>query len=686
MEGRDLRIKIALEKAYPDKNVRNISQKNKKLYTEIRNVVKERNIELIDYIKSLGFNYINGWKEELTEKEAINLLKGFFPDSRFRNVSDIAKNTVLYSYIRKTSKSRGIDTIKYLEHLGFKYEGMVNTRLDIYSICKLNKEYIVNMSELARILGTSRQNLDQKIKSKRKIYESWPEADFTENQIELVINVIKNRDYYYEDMDNGTTIKIFHSAQRDGKNAILYKDNSIVKFKFEIPVRIEKELKLAGFDKYEEQDMEIIKLIESEKKLSEIEEDEYGNRILNVLNTELKNKIITRASYLNMKYADYLQSIGFEVNNKRKYSDKDIVNLLSRYVIGNNLIKIPVNSRDYIRIFRIAKNRGYNGLEKFIEDYGFKYERIRYILDIDEKYQEIIKRNYIVEGNKIYINSLDPFYNRICSYSYKNSKSPDEYISQLGFERIKSPKELPENYKQFDWKAEEVERLKDVYSDNSIGDVLDKLANECGEVYLDTSSKTYWNLWKIANIRDMSINDLIELLGFKRLYAWDEHEIGRIHNRHEELVNDSEFIRSNILELQKIQGGLEKSKTTNEKIKRSRALVKAVKKLYHYKCQLCSNDGEGFCVPPIEKEGGELYVEVHHIIPMHEAKEWEDESEQQIDTYKNVIVVCSYHHKYLHYYHGGFRKIIEMDNDLYFESKLGDRIKIYTNHHLTSIK
>jgi len=524
------------------------------------------------------------------------------------------------------------------------------------------------------------------IKSKRKVYKSWQESNFTDREIDLIITVIESRNYYYEENSSGTIIKIFHSAKNDGKNAILYKANDVIKCKFELPNRIEQKLKVAGFDMYEEQDMEIIKLINSEQNLSEIEEDKYGNKILNVLDTQLKSKIIARANYLNMKYTDYLQSMGFEATNKRKYSDKDVINLLSKYVINNNIIKIPSNNRDYIRIFRIAKNRGYRGLEKFFEDYGFKYERIRYALDLNEKNKEIIAKNYIVQDNRIYINSLDPFYNRICSYAYKNNKLPDEYIIQLGFERIKNPKELPENYIQFDWKSEELNHLKDVYSDDNIGAILDRLANEKGEVYLDTSSQTYWNLWKIANIRDISINELIEILGFKRLYAWDDHKIERPHNHKNELLDDREFVRSNILELKEIQGGLEKSQTTNDRIKRSLKLVKAIKKLYHYKCQLCSDDGEGFSTPPIEKEDGSLYVEVHHIIPIEKANNWEDESNKKIDTYKNVIVVCSYHHKYLHYYHGGFEKIIEMDDGFYFESKLGDKIKIFTNHHLTITK
>lgn len=687
VQGRDLRIKLALERLYPDKKVKNISQKDKRLYTEIRNTIIERNIDLVNYIKSLGFDYINGWKESLTEQEAINLLNGFFPDKKISNISIISKNSVLYSFVREKSKKMKIDTTDYLERLGFVYEGNINTNYDITALKRLNQEYSINMSELARILGTTKQNLDQKIKSKRQPTMPWQKEDFNSKEIDIITKIIKNQDHYYEDIDKEIIVRIYHPLKNDGKIAILYKENETIKCKFDLPDDIMTELEKAQFDIFNEKDIEIIKTINSDQQLCQIEDNDDSIKILNVTDQKLKNKIIARANNLKMKYGEYLNYIGFGSLNKRKYSDKDIIDKLSKYVIHDNIVKVPVNSNDYIRFFRIAENRGYKGLEKFIEAFGFKYERIRTTEDISEIHTSIIKNSYIVYSNKIYINSLDPFYNRMCSYSYKNNISLDDYIKQLGFERIRNPKELPADYVQLDWKSNELNRLKHAYKDDNIISILVELANENNEIYLDTSSQTYWHLWKISNIRGMTINRLIESLGFRRLYAWDNHKIERPRIPQEPLQDEKEFVQSKIVELKEIQGGLEVSKTKIDRINRSQKLVKTIKNLYHCKCQLCSDGEYGLSVPPIEvDEIGNLYIEVHHIIPINESKKWEDESDKEIDTYKNVIVVCSYHHKYLHYYHGGFNSIIEMEDGLYFVSKLGDTIKITTNYHLSATK
>jgi len=690
MVGIDLRIKIALERNYPDKKVQGVAQKDNKLYREIRNTIKEKNIDMVDYIKYLGFDYISGWKDEITESEAIYLLDGLFPEKRIDSISSIAKkNASLYNFIFKSSKAIGMDTSEYLIKLGFKYyNGDINLNYDIDSLSKLNQKYIVNMSELARILGTKKQNLDQKIKSKKKIHKSWQEVGFTEEEIDLIINVIRSRNHYFEDESNGTIVRIYHSSHNDGKNAVLYKNVDNIKCSFELPDSIIMEMELTGFDKYEEQDMEILKVIYSDDGACEISEDEFGNKVLNVLDSKFKNKINSRLICLKLKRDEYFEKMGFKTIDRHIYTDEYIIDLLRKYIIRDNIVKIPISSKDYIKAFRIAKKRGFHGLEKFIENYGFKYERIRYMysdIDVNERYKNIIQENYIVYRNSIYINSLDPFYNRICSFAYKKNLLPDGFIKQLGYERIKNPRDLPVDFIQFDWKTDQI-RLKDVYSDDNVLLILAELSNEKYEVYLDTSSAIYWNLWKICNMRDIGINELIESLGYKRLYAWDDHKIERPHIFHEELENEKEFIDSIIIELESIQGGLEKSTTKEDKVKRSQKLVKTIKKLYHCKCQLCSCNEDGFSVPPIEKENGELYVEVHHIVPIHKVKDWEDESDKEIDNYKNVIVVCSYHHKYLHYHHGGFEKIIQDDGEYYFKSRLGDKIIIYTNHHLTMSK
>lgn len=686
MDEIDLRIKTKLEELYTDKKVENILKKDKKLYYEIVKRYKKKNIDLRDYLDSLGFTYEKSWKEEYTDEKAKKILIDMFPDKLVSISLLVKNNSALYRYINQNSKEKHIEVSEYIVELGFEDIERKNTKYDVNNIKILYMDYNVNKSELARIIGTTKQNLDQKLKSKKINNISYISDKFTDEEIDLIINVIRSRKHYYEDESKEIRIKIYHSKSNVEKYAILFKENQRIKINFDLPDIIIKEMTKYEFDKYQEQDMELLKIMYQDCSIEIFNDEEENDGLtpIYIEDSKLRSKINSRANVLNMNLEDYAKYLGFRSLNKRTYSSEQIKELLEQYKLDNNIIKIPIQSKDYIKIFRIAKNRGYKGLEEFVKSFGFKYERIVGREDINEKYKNILEQRYIVENKKVYINSLDPFYNRIFSYSYKKNMDLNEYIKKLGFNRIISPNELPENYIQYDWKKDVI--LNENYSFESILLFLDEIANENNEIYIDTESKDYWNLWKIANIRNISVNDLIEMLGYKRIYAWEDHKIERQHIKEEEPANDEKkYVDDLLKDLEKIQGSLEIVKNESERINRNQALVKKIKRLYHSKCQLCCTDENGFSVPPIEKEDGDLYVEVHHIKQISEISKINDESNMLIDSYKNVIVVCSYHHKYLHYHHGGFNDIIqEKDSQLYFKSKLGDKIKIYTNYHLSA--
>ena len=115
-----------------------------------------------------------------------------------------------------------------------------------------------------------------------------------------------------------------------------------------------------------------------------------------------------------------------------------------------------------------------------------------------------------------------------------------------------------------------------------------------------------------------------------------------------------------------------------EKKKRSQLLVRKMKELYSYKCQLCNPNNP---IPVIEMLNGLEYVEMHHIIAISNSSA-EDETDSILDNYANCVVVCSHHHKMLHYHKGGFDELDEMVDGLYFVNDETE-LKIYTNKHLT---
>ena len=92
---------------------------------------------------------------------------------------------------------------------------------------------------------------------------------------------------------------------------------------------------------------------------------------------------------------------------------------------------------------------------------------------------------------------------------------------------------------------------------------------------------------------------------------------------------------------------------------RSRQLADEMKRHYGYQCQLCGPDA-----PRIDMGGGQYYVEIHHILGLAETERSgrvhphedhrQDARHYQLDSFTNIVVVCAYHHKLLHYYYSGF--------------------------------
>lgn len=82
---------------------------------------------------------------------------------------------------------------------------------------------------------------------------------------------------------------------------------------------------------------------------------------------------------------------------------------------------------------------------------------------------------------------------------------------------------------------------------------------------------------------------------------------------------------------------------------RSRRLAEELKLRYQYRCQLCEEHTRA-----IDMGNGRFYVEVHHIrgIAETEAGQYrsQDEGHYDLDSHRNIVVVCPYHHMLLHNY------------------------------------
>lgn len=178
-------------------------------------------------------------------------------------------------------------------------------------------------------------------------------------------------------------------------------------------------------------------------------------------------------------------------------------------------------------------------------------------------------------------------------------------------------------------------------------------------VYIPTQDAIYRNLYSIAKLNNITLDEYIEKLGYIRTKKVSE--IQEISDEIEEIIK-------------KEKNEVEKELHSEEKIKRNHQIINKLKRFYGYECQLC-NDAQKII---IKKEDGTNYVEVHHIKNLS----LEMDEEGTLDRVNNLIVVCPNHHKMLHYHHGGYTKIKMCNGKLAFVNDSAEILPIINNKHL----
>lgn len=688
--NKDIRYKRVLEKLYPDKNVLALQEKHKSLYQEIRLYSEEKGLRVKDYIIGLGFEYTR--KNQVryySEEELIPELQHLFPDKIFGDLKQIQdKNNDLFNSLKSISKKNKLGTYEYLFELGYVQKsdsvGESNIIYDTISLLKLRNEYNFNASKLANWLSVSKQNLDHKMSRKRDFYPYWQEKELNIDDLKIINSMIDDKATFYEDSENNTIFNIYkNNVQQDC--AILIIKGEEVKCIFSIPQDLKAKLLNSGFHKYDSRDFEIQKELNNNSDLLNI--DDTGIIEIKISNKSLDKRITSilqsrKDTDYGSNKSKYLEFLGFKTS-RYKITDDEIHTILLKYRDAEtNNIHIPADDAEYDRINNLAHRRGYKGIKDFIESYGYNYYRVR-VTNYIEKVTERIKQYYIVDENRIYINSTDPLYAGLTQYAMKNNMKLDELLSSIGFIRVKN-NDLPEGYRQFDWAKQEKIQIKDMQIGEGLITLLDERIIQGNQIYISSYEPLYDRLFLYSHRNGSTIDEFLKSLGYARIFLRDMPSESREFHWIQDKSDESDIFSQKMLsEIRSIQGDLETSKTIKEKVLRSSNLVKAMKKLYNFRCQLCCPDDTDFSSPIIEKDDGTLYVEAHHITAISERDAVDDDSRKAIDTYENVVVVCTHHHKFLHYHRGGFSEIVkDKAGILYFRSNNGELAIVYTDHHL----
>ena len=389
---------------------------------------------------------------------------------------------------------------------------------------------------------------------------------------------------------------------------------------------------------------------------------------------------------------EYVESFGFIYKSGRHDSSiafrtvtvtsseaiQRTIDRIKPYVIpGTNTVKIDTSSPDYKYLVFTANSRGFSSFKAMLEEYGFYYESKRgkrsslddvdYVSDI----LKVITERYKVDDTHVYISSYDPFYYRLNNYVRIHGKKMDEYLSEHGYRRIKKAYDLPDGYIPYDYTEDLLLKVNGSWSEEKLRDILKRLADG-NTVSLNHDSYLYTILNKRAADVGISISEFINNLGFILRLTSDTPEMPE-----EEQSLEESAVKKELDILKNIQAEYSHIRAESIKVKRNQILVKVLKSLYKGRCQIC---GDNSIIPPIYNAKGERYCEVHHINPISSIRTDSDVSE--IDSYRNTIVLCPFHHSYLHHQNGGGFVLENKNGKIFLDNHHGDTLEIRLNHHI----
>jgi len=561
-----------LNKLYKNKEITGFSKDYEIFYMRLRDCLKEKDIEIGNFLRDNGFSYRE--RRTKSKDETLNDIikeveKKFGKD--IKEMRNIIGDGHLYNKLSKYGKIMKKTPIEVLNSNGFQITAAATglksqNKYDIKILQELNELYKFNRAELASALGVSRERIRQQIKSKVRESNIWSTNKITEFEKTLIIDMCRKKEFLFNNED----IKFLRIYQirkehiaKSSKYAILIinTDNSI-KYTKDLDKELINILDENGYDKYTKADFEVLKYMDNHPTSYTVEAE-----TIDIVDSELKNLLKTRSS-----------------------SKTNEIRGIENYVKFITGWKYKTKS------------------ERFKEIWAQTQEKTL------ELYKNEIKSHYVIENNKIFILQQDPLRNRVQVYAYKHNdkfNSFEDLVKHIGFEWVPA-KQLPDWYTPYD------------FNENVESETL-----------------------------DLESEDL----------------------------NKDEFIAK----LKSIQGSAEVRSIKQEKVMRNQKLIKVLKKRYRYKCQFCNYE-EGKYIPLIEINKNVYYMEGHHIVKISQAKNVcsEDIDIESIDTYKNAVICCPHHHRYIHFYHKSeFNELVKDKNHvLYLKNKDGDLLQIYNNSHL----
>ncbi|GAB3056820.1 hypothetical protein ACFOU0_02825 [Salinicoccus sesuvii] len=647
----------SLETEYPDKIIKSLNPESE-LFRRIKTYCGYYDLDYKTELKKLGFQLYR--KGTILESEIPTLLYEHFPKGNIDGLESIKEHSSsLNNYINKYCKERGITKKEYIRLLGFKITKVYKPKYNFVAIKELRDNYDFSLANHALIFGVSRQLFEKKKIDNASSNSKLLVEVLKKDHEKIVCEMLKSYNETYTD-DNGLYLQIY-KHNTESKIAILVKEQESVHYVFNLSEKIEREIKrhkYCALNKKDDYHLNQIRIIMNKYRQENskviLESGEYRHfRLI--------------SEKLGLTIDGLLNKLGFykkvEFKDKRNKDETEIIETLRKFLLDDGItVSLPSydNSAQSIRQFASRRNMS---TEEFVKSYNFQYSRG--VREIQHSIIEEIKEKYIVKGNAVYISSYDRFYSNIVARANKQGQTLDQFLYSLGFERL-SLEQLPKDYKPYDW-------IQDIKEFDSTYDFINEINSKYlydGEVYLPSRHYFYDKLFYYSLTQNNTINKQLEEWGFIRTYKRpkefmldvEESDISPIKLK---LIND----------IKGIQKDIEIKSSSRDIVNRSNQLIKKLKELYNYNCQICESDNDGILM-----ENGHKYIEVHHINPIHNAKAHENEEDLEFDNYRNLICLCPFHHKYVHYHMGGDYKLSEDKKELINPKR--EKLLIVTDFHL----
>jgi predicted HNH restriction endonuclease len=704
----EYRLRKELLELCPDMNADGITKTNYSLYSRIRNYAVKRNIDYGELLSSWGFLFKRRKNISMSIEDILEATEKLYPDKMINSILEFkSENDTMYQRLFYLLSREKTPTKFFIEH-GFVIKNRLSHTVeenkddtiilrikygnyDKVAVAELISNYEFNMSEFARIVGVSRELIRQTPNS-REIKQGLPilHEELEDEELDIIYKAIDNRLFKYE--ENGYFVRFIKkkldSNSQSGDMALIIAKGASAKCFLDLPDDIEQRMEFKGLYKYNESDFKILNLMDTNTDSWDINErdeiDFHDNMYNSLITSGLKKFVPMNDTPARKQYIYYLT--GFYPKSRDK-TDSEILEIIQRnvYDIENKYVHVPTlndNKSDYLKLRRAVKHRKLSSIFELVNQFGYIYKpKPRANRDILSEYTEIIKQFYIVEDNKVYLKTDELFTYRINSYAYKRNMSIDKLLNELGFARI-TREELPDGYIYRSYQSDKnkqmslTEQVLEELEELAVNDIIDLTNNE----------KLNYRIRKVADMENKTMEQWLSHYGFIRKDSvTGETAVQKSEDVPEDDVQD--FNEKLLEEIKAIQGTLDVHVVALcDKLERSQLLVKKLKRLYNYQCQLCDPEGIGFQAPIIEMKSGNAYVELHHIQQIANVMkpvEAEDESLLELDKYTNAIILCSHHHKYVHYHNDGYKELYKNENnEVYLRSECGDYLKLYLNQHL----